>query len=693
VLGAEMGNGSAARLPIVWDADAWTKPSALNDPRSPFRELLEALPAAIYTTDTAGRITFFNQAAVRFSGRVPKIGSDQWCVTWRLLWPDGRRMAHDECPMARSLKENRPIRGEEGVAERPDGTRVPFMAYPTPLHDEAGGLVGAVNMLVDLTDRKRAETALKEFNDALEQRVDERTQQLTEAIAQLRESERRFRCFVEGVVDYALFTLDPDGTVVGWNSGAERIKGYRAEEIVGRHFSRFYTAEDQDRGLPGRALTIAARDGRFEAEGWRVRRDGSRFWANAVINAIHDETGALIGFTKITRDMTERRAVEEQLRQAQKMESVGQLTNGIAHDFNNILAAIIPNLELTHTHVKEERVRQYLDNALHAAEQGAKLTNQLLGFSRRNHGHAEPVDVGQLIVRACAMLPRTIGPNIAIERVLDDDLWHAVTDRGSLELAVLNLAINARDAMPSGGTLTIGTSNLARRNGKLPPDVDPGDYVVISVTDTGTGMSEQVRSQAFEPFFTTKEPGKGTGLGLSMVYGSAKQSGGTVTIDSAVGNGTTIRMYLPRARQFSTTAGEEQGESETGAGPTSRILVVDDDSDVRSVISTLLRTFGHEAVEAESGQAALDLLERDRQFDLLIIDFSMPIMHGVELASRARQRLPGVKTLFVTGDTGSSGDGDMTEAEILKKPFRQTDLAGKLRDLLRGRVLRKDSIQ
>jgi PAS domain S-box-containing protein len=688
-----MGNDNAAGLPIVWDVDAWTKPGVLRDPLSSFCELLEALPAAIYTTDAAGRITFFNQAAVRFSGRVPEIGSDLWCVTWRLSWPDGRPMAHDECPMARSLKEDRPIRGVEAVAERPDGTRVPFIAYPTPLHDPSGAVVGAVNMLVDLTDRKQAEAALKDLNDTLEQRVEERTRQLSEALTQLRESERRFRSLVEGVADYAMFTLDLDGTVVGWNSGAERIKGYRAEEIVGQHFSRFYTAEARNRGAPRSALAIAARDGRFEAEGWRVRKDGSRFWANAVINAVHDESGALIGYTKITRDMTERRAVEEQLYQAQKMESVGQLTNGIAHDFNNILAAIIPNLELTQAYVKEKRARQYLDNAMHAAEQGAKLANQLLGFSRRNNVRAESVDVDELIGQACAMLPRTIGPNIAIERVGNGDVWHAVTDRGSLELAVLNLAINARDAMPSGGILTIGTSNLARRNGKLPPDVDPDDYVVIWVSDTGIGMSEQVRSQAFEPFFTTKEPGKGTGLGLSMVYGFAKQSGGTVTIDSEIGIGTTIRIYLPRSRYLSTTHGEQEGESETGAGPPSRILVVDDHSGVRSAISTLLRTFGHEAIEAASGQAALELLERDRQFDLLIIDFSMPIMHGAELADRARQRIPGVKTLFVTGDTGASGDARMTETEILKKPFRQTDLAEKLRDLLGERIPLRERMQ
>jgi PAS domain S-box-containing protein len=678
-----MKNGSTETLPIIWDAAAWLRPGSFDDPQSCIRELLDALPAAVYTTDAAGRIVFFNRAAVAFSGRVPEIGSDQWCVTWRLLWPDGRPMAHDECPMARALKENRAISGEEAIAERPDGTRVPFMAYPTPLHDASGKLVGAVNMLVDLTDPKRAEAALKQLNDTLEQRVEERTRQLTAALTRLGESEGRFRCLVEGVVDYAIFTLNPKGIVVGWNCGAERIKGYRMEEIVGQHFSRFYTAEDQQKGLPDRALTIAARDGRFEAEGWRVRKDGSRFWANAVINTIHDEAGNLIGFAKITRDMTERRAIEEQLHQAQKMESVGQLTNGIAHDFNNILAAIIPNLEMTQAHIEKGPVRKYLENAMRAAEQGAKLTNQLLDFSRRSDVKTEPVDIDRVIAETCAMLPRTLGSNIAIERVLDGHAWQAVTDRSALELALLNLAINARDAMPSGGTLTIGSRNIRRGDGKLRlPNLEPVDYVVISVTDTGSGMSDRVRSRAFEPFFTTKEPGRGTGLGLSMVYGFAKQSGGTVTIDSEVGRGTTVNIYLPRARYRLATPMERPDQDELAAGPPSRILVVDDDSNVRDAISTLVRTLGHEAIEAVSGQAALDLLERDRRFDLLIIDLTMPIVHGAALATRARQLIPGVPTLFVTGDIEAAGGSEVTGDQVLNKPFRQTDLAQKLRDLL-----------
>src|SRR5712671_580948 len=370
------------------------------DTRGYFRDLLEALPTAIYTTDANGRITFFNQGAVELSVRTPEIGSDQWCITWRLYWPDGRPMAHDECPMAKALKEDRPIRDEEAIAERPDGTRVPFMPYPTPLHDVAGRVIGAVNMLVDLTARKEAEEALRLLNETLEQRVEARTRQLTEALTQLRESERRFRFFVGGVTDYAIYMLDTEGVITNWNSGAERIKGYRAGEIIGQHFSVFYTSNDRQVGLPQRALMIAAQDGRFEADGWRIRKDGSRFWANAVVDAVHDDGGVLIGFAKVTRDMTERRAVDEQLRQSQKMEAVGQLTNGVAHDFNNLLAAIIPNIELAQPHIKEESVLRYLENAMHAAERGAQLTNQLLAFSRPQELTTQPVDINYLISEA-----------------------------------------------------------------------------------------------------------------------------------------------------------------------------------------------------------------------------------------------------------------------------------------------------
>jgi PAS domain S-box-containing protein len=539
-------------------------------------------------------------------------------------------------------------------------------------------------MLVDLTDRDNAERALRQLNQALERRIDDRTRQLGAAHADLLESERRFRLFVEGVTDYAIFMMDPAGIITEWNAGAERIKGYRASEIIGKHFSTFYPAEDREAGLAARALETAAREGRFETEGWRVRKDGSRFWANVVIDAIRDERGAPVGFAKITRDMTERRIVEEQLRQSQKMEAIGQLTGGLAHDFNNLFATIIPNLELAQRRIRDRSAREYIATAIRSVDRGAKLMQQLLGFSRRDDLMTEPVDVNYLTAQLCEMLPRSIGPTIAIKTALAPDTWQAMTEPGQLELAILNLAINARDAMLAGGELTISTANLESTKPGLPVGVKAADYVMISVADTGTGMSEEVRQRAFEPFYTTKEPGKGTGLGLSMVYGFAKQSGGTVTIDSESGRGTVVRLYLPRAQPPLDAADEDCAPTEAECGPPARILVVDDDDDVRGVTATLLRTLGHEASEVASGQDALGLLEHDPRFDLLMVDLLMPKMHGTAFAEEARRLVPGVPVLFITGYNGTSHARKMSDAQyLIKKPFRLAELEEKLRDILR----------
>jgi PAS domain S-box-containing protein len=659
--------------------------SAGSDSERLVRELLDALPVAIYTTDAAGRITFFNQAAVAFSGRVPELGTDSWCVTWRLYTPDGEPLPHGECPMALALREDRAIRGIEAVAERPDGTRVPFMPFPTPLHDDRGRMIGAVNMLVDLSEQKAAEEMLRRLNEMLEERVEERTRTAAHTLLQLHDTERRFRLLVQGVTDYAIFMLDPEGIITNWNAGAERIKGYHADEIIGRHFSRFYTAEDRRNGVPYRALQTAARTGKYEAEGWRVRKDGARFWASVVIDAIREEGGALIGFAKVTRDLTERRAVEEQLRQAQKMEAVGQLTGGVAHDFNNLLATIMPNLELALLRGPQRgAIRRYLETAMRAAERGAQLTHQLLAFSRRDEAAIGDVAVDRLIAETCEMLPRTIGPEIAIHSVLDPDTWPARTDAGELGVALLNLAINARDAMPAGGTLTITTRNMATGTTPRIPDLALGDYVAIEVRDTGSGMSETVRRRAFEPFFTTKEVGKGSGLGLSMVYTLVKRSGGTVTIDSEPGLGTAICLYLARARGAGGGTGETGRTEGCEAGPPSRILVVDDDDGVREGTATLVRNLGHEAVEAPTPETGLAILARDHGFDLLIVDLSMPRMQGAAFAAEARRRLPDTPILFVTGHVEADRLADLSAGQLLKKPFRQAELAEQLRRLLAG---------
>ncbi|HEY3917754.1 MAG TPA: PAS domain S-box protein [Stellaceae bacterium] len=643
-----------------------------------FRALLEALPVAIYVTDTDGRIIFYNRACIDFSGRVPVIGSDYWCVSWRLLWPDGTPLPHNQCPMAIALKEDRPVRGTEAIAERADGTRVPFMPFPTPLHDSSGRLIGAVNMLVDITERKKAKQAVREMNEMLEQRIEARTKQMTEAYERLRQSERRFRLLVNGVIDYAIFMLDDKGYVTNWNPGAARIKGYRAEEIVGQHFSIFYTQEDRAAGVPERVLKTARRDGRYEAESWRVRKGGERFWANVVIDAVRDDKGAIIGFAKITRDATERRKAERALieseriargiidtaldafvqwdqdgtvrewnpqaeamfgwsrqeavgrpmaellippdqrgahaaeiarfiaggqgafigrrlqmeamrrdgthltvelaatalkrgdgggfvfngfirdltdkivaeatlHQAHKMEAVGQLTGGIAHDFNNLLAAIIPSLEIAKLRLDGHPAVKYIESAMRAAERGASLTRQLLSFARKQELAVELVDVNQRVVAIGEMLPRTLGPMARIETKLAADAGETLTDPNQLELAILNLAINGRDAMQAGGTLTITTALLDAETARARWQLENRDYVMIAVADTGTGMSEDVRIRVFEPFFTTKGVGKGSGLGLSMVYGFVRQSGGDIAIESEVGRGTTVRLFLPKA--------------------------------------------------------------------------------------------------------------------------------------------------
>ena len=454
-----------------------------------FRQLFDALPAAIYTTDPQGRLTFYNEAAVELSGRRPELGSDRWCVSWRLYRPDGSPLPHSECPMAIALKEDRPIRGVEAILERPDGSRVNFLPFPTPLHDASGALIGGINMLVDMTERQSAEEARRRLTAELEERVEERTREMADALTQLRVSEERFRLLVQGVTDYAIFMLDPDGLVANWNLGAERIKGYAANEIIGRHFSQFYTQEDRQKGLPQKALETARRIGKYEAEGWRVRKDGTVFWANAVIDTILDRTGRQIGFAKITRDLTERRAAEEQLRQAQRMEVVGQLTGGVAHDFNNLLTAIIGNLEMLATVVPEGGAGgRYANGALRAALRGSRLTQQLLAFSRRQEIRPQIVNINSLLRETLTLCQKTLGEGIEVEMRLKPDIWTCFTDPAQFEAAVLNLAANSRDAMELSGRLTIESENVTTGGGDG-IDLAAGDYVVVSISDTGSGMS------------------------------------------------------------------------------------------------------------------------------------------------------------------------------------------------------------
>jgi PAS domain S-box-containing protein len=511
------------------------------------------------------------------------------------------------------------------------------------------------------------------------------------------ESERRFRLLVQGVTDHAIYMLSPEGRVANWNAGASRIKGYSASEIVGEHFSRFYTPEDIAAGLPSKALETARLVGRYEAEGWRRRKDGTRFWANVVIEAIYDD-GNLVGFAKITRDLTERRNNQieleesrEQLFQAQKMEAVGQLTGGLAHDFNNLLTAISGSLELLQRRVAQGRVQEidhYVATAQKAAARATGLTHRLLAFARRQTLEPKKINPNKLIAGMKEMVERTVGPEIELKVTPSGGIWPTSCDPNQLENAILNLCINARDAMPDGGQLTIKTLNTEFDEYRATAhDMTPGEYVEIRIIDTGTGMSPAVAARAFDPFYTTKPAGQGTGLGLSMVYGFAKQSGGQVRISSQIGSGTTVHIWLPR--DFGE-AEEELPQPILKTGSRARdgetVLIVDDEPTVRMLVSDVLDELGYAAIEAPDAAAALKVLQSNVRLDLLITDVGLPGgMNGRQMADAARLHRPSLPVLFITGyaERAAIRSGDLEPGmHVLIKPFAMEDLVSRIESII-----------
>ena len=497
------------------------------------------------------------------------------------------------------------------------------------------------------------------------------------------------------MTDYAIYMLDREGRVINWNPGAERTKGYTRNEILGRHFSLFYTPEERDRGVPDKAITVASQTGKYEAEGWRVRKDGSQFWASAVINAIRGADGELIGFAKITRDLTERRAADERTRQAQKMEAIGQLTGGVAHDFNNLLTIIIGNLETLQRNLSSggdidfERLRRSSESAMRGARRAESLTQRLLAFSRQQPLAPKPVDFGRLVTGVSDLLRRTLGEHVVVETVLSGGLWEADVDPNQLELAILNLAVNARDAMPNGGKLTIETGNVYfdEAYAAAQAEVLPGQYAMLAITDTGIGMTPEVIAKAFDPFFTTKDIGHGTGLGLSQVYGFVKQSRGHVKIYSEVGEGTTIKLYFPRVHSKAPIEDvPERSETVPGGSRGEVVLVVEDDPDVRGYSCDILKELGYSVLEANSAAPALRILSARSDVVVLFTDIGLPGgTNGRQLAEEALRVHPKLKVLFTSGYARNAivhGGRLDPGVELLSKPFTQAALAAKLRDII-----------
>ncbi|HET6234591.1 MAG TPA: PAS domain S-box protein [Acetobacteraceae bacterium] len=544
----------------------------------------------------------------------------------------------------------------------------------------------------EIAERTRTERALQALNDTLEQRVNERAQQLKASFDQLRESEHRFRLLVEAVTDYAIFMLDPEGYVVNWNPGAERLKGYTDNEIVGQHFSCFYPEEDRQSGVPELVLNTAASKGKFEAEGWRVRKGGSRFWASVVVHAILDRQGHLLGFSKVTHDLTEKRAAEEKLRQAQKMEAIGQLTGGIAHDFNNLLTVISGNMETLQRRLSqggEDRLLRFVNSALLASSRAAILTHHLLAFARRQPLDPKLVSANTLITGVSEMLRRTLGETISIETVLAGGVWTTFADANQLENSLLNLAVNARDAMPGGGKLTIEAANVYLDEAyAATADVSPGQYVGLFVSDTGIGMPPDVVSRAFDPFFTTKDVGQGTGLGLSQVYGFVKQSDGHVRIYSEVGAGTTVKIYLPRHISADGAGDERSADLPVPRGHGETILVVEDEPGVRRLATDMLLELGYGVLDASDGTTALRVIDAHREIELLFTDIGLPGgMNGRQLADEVLRRRPGLKVLFTSGYARNAivHHGRLDPGvQLIVKPFTFAGLAAKMRHVLDG---------
>ena len=600
----------------------------------------------------------------------------------------------------------------EWIEHQPSWSDLPFLLLlePGPLPDGGSQQREALQQSANLTLLERPiGTAILVSAVRAALRARRRQYEVHDALAALTTSERRYRTLAEALPQL-VWTNDPEGRRDYFSRQWLDYTGIPKEEQLGLAWlDKVVHPDDRDRVRAHWASAMLG-EAEYDIE-YRLRRaDGQYRWFKARATPVRDDGRTVRWFgtctditdivvaretlarsreelerlvtertqslaaanDRLTAEIGERQRTEEALRQSQKLEAIGQLTSGVAHDFNNLLTGVLGNLELLEKGLANQELLRRLQAARSAAERGARLTHQLLAFSRKQHLAPAPLDLNRLVREASDILLRTIGGTVQIETALTDGLWPALVDPTQIELVLLNLAINARDAMPNGGRLTIRTANINRAD--VPSTLPAREYVLISVTDTGEGMNDEVLRKSVEPFFTTKEPGKGSGLGLSMVHGVATQSGGGLHIESRLGRGTTVSVYLPRAHDKSTAAREHEPRSHPVHGPAT-ILVVDDDPGVRDVAVRSLESLGYRMLVAESGPAALEVLSTAGEIDLLLADMAMPVMNGVELIRRARKRRPDLPAVLVTGyaDVGvfSPAESDI----VLQKPYRLERLA------------------
>jgi len=613
-----------------------------------FSAVVESSNDAIITQALDGTITGWNRAAERLFGYAADEAVGQHIS---LIVPPHRRDETDG--ILDRIRRGELIDNFETVRVHEDGRNVDVSVSISPLHSAAGDIIGVSKIAHDITESKRTQTALT------------------------RESEERQRIF-ETSQDLILVT-DGFGHFVQVSPSVEKILGYRPDEMIGHSAVGFIHPDDlestrQEMRAARRGLQVRSFEARYpHRDGHIVTLNWMGSWSEPVRRHFF-----------IGRDLTEKHAAEAQMRQAQKMDAIGQLTGGVAHDFNNILTVITGTIGILADAVAEHpelvSIAKLIDDA---AERGAQLTKHLLAFARKQPLQPVEMDVNSLILEAGKLLHPTLGEQIEISPKLAHDVWSAMVDPSQLTTAVLNLALNARDAMPRGGKLTLETGNihLDEDYARINTDVTPGDYVMVAVSDTGTGIPADLLEKVFDPFFTTKEVGKGTGLGLSMVFGFVKQSGGHVKIYSEEGHGTTVKLYLPRSTGQGHSAMAQLAIQVQGGDET--ILVVEDDALVRKYVTAQVASLGYETLEAANAAEALKIIENGAEVDLLFTDVIMPgAMNGRQLVDEALRRRPLLKTLFTSGYTENAilHHGRLDEGVLLlAKPYRKPELARMIR--------------
>jgi PAS domain S-box-containing protein len=632
--------------------------------------ILECMGDAFYALDGTWRIVHANRRALAFWG----LSAGE--VVGRVIWERFPQLLGtvNEQVLRRVREEQQVI-----TFEAPSPTTGVWVSVNVgPSGD------GVTIYWRDISERVEAEQSLRNFAEKLEREVADRTRALRETVEELRRSRERYSAIFENSpVDLAFLAIQLDGRIVceDANPAWARHSGYSREFVVGKSLDEIFPPEQAEFAIKQFRRAIEIRQP-VEYE-YNTRFQIGEVSRRSFLVPLSGPSGRVEHVLLASVDLTEMRRVEAQFRQAQKMEAIGQLTGGVAHDFNNLLTAVIGNLELLQRRLTDPQALSNVDAAMRAAWRGGQLTQQLLAYARRQNLAPRPVDVNAVIIGMGDLLQRSLGGLVQVETDLASDLWPATSDPTQLELVLLNLAINSRDAMPTGGRLRVVTSNVHEADVEHPGTLYPGDYVRIAVIDSGTGMLPDVMDRAFEPFFTTKEIGKGSGLGLAQVYGVATQFGGTARLARNSEGGTTAEVFLPRTTTVQADIATPEPQATDAAIDGGIVLVVDDDPDAREIAVTFLREAGYVVEDAGDGPEAQDILAA-RPVCLALVDYAMPMMSGSEFVRLARQIQPDLPVIYVTGVADMLAAREEARDPIVMKPYSSATLLKIVRELMLG---------